>query len=57
MRFDYRKYHKAILATLGAALFAASEAYADNPWVQAALAVAAIFGIYQVPNAPDARQG
>lgn len=50
--FDYRKFRKTFVAALGAALFGLSEAYADNPWVQAAVAVATIFGVYQVQNAP-----
>jgi hypothetical protein len=55
--FDYRKFRKTLIAALGAGLFAVSQAYTDNPWVQSAVAVATVFGVYQVPNDLMPRQG
>lgn len=55
--FDYRKFRKTLIAALGAGLFAVSQAYTDNPWLQFAVAIATVLGVYQVPNDPTPRQG
>jgi len=50
MKVDYRKIRKTIIAACGAALWVVSTTYTDNPYVQAVVAVATVFGVYQVPN-------
>jgi hypothetical protein len=48
----FAQIRKAAVAALGAVLLALSEAYADNPYVQAAIALATVLGVYGVRNEP-----
>lgn len=52
-RFDYAKFRKTLIAAVGAALMVASRAYTDNVYVQAVVAVATVFGVFQVRNDDD----
>lgn len=41
---------KALVAAIGTILFALSQTHSDNPYVQTALAIATVLGVYGVAN-------
>jgi len=47
---NWKKYRKAIVALVGAALTGVNILYGTNPYVQAIIGVATALGVYQTPN-------
>lgn len=52
MRISLGPYSKTVAAVIGVALEYATQHYASNPWVAAAVAAAVALGVYAVPNSP-----
>lgn len=44
------RVRKALVAAIGTILFTLSQTHMDNPYVQAAIAIATVLGVYGVRN-------
>lgn len=47
------RVRKALVAAIGTTLLALSQTHSDNPYVQTAIAVATVLGVYGAANASD----
>ena len=52
LKINLGRYSKTVTALIGVALTYATQYYGTDHWVSAAVAIAAVLGVYAVPNTP-----
>lgn len=51
----FAEHRKVFVAAAGVILTIAAQQFPDSPYVTAAVAIATIFGVHQIPNQPPAK--